>query len=83
MQHDTDLLERVVIGLNARVGDLPLVARESGLSYDTVLRIKNRENDPGYSKVRALADYLFGQASGAPLAAAVPAPRRAAGTGTQ
>lgn len=81
MQHDTDLLERVVSGLNARVGDLPLVARESGLSYDTVLRIKNRENDPGYSKVRALADYLFGQATGA--AAAVHAPRRAPGAGTQ
>lgn len=41
------------------MGDLPAVAREAGLSYDTVLRIKNRENDPGYSKVRRLADLLL------------------------
>lgn len=55
----TDLLERVVAELQSRRGDLPKVARESGVPYDTVLRIKNRESDPGYSKVRALARYLF------------------------
>lgn len=59
MAQDTDLLERVVEELERRKGDLPKVARESGLSYDTVLRIKNRESDPGYSKVRALGAYLF------------------------
>jgi hypothetical protein len=59
MSHDTDLLERVVAELERLRGDLPRVASETGLPYDTVLRIKNRENDPGYSKVRALADYLF------------------------
>lgn len=59
MNQDTDLLVRVVAELESRKGDLPKVARESGIPYDTVLRIKNRENDPGYSKVRALADYLF------------------------
>lgn len=59
MNQETDLLNRVVAELEVRKGDLPKVARESGLSYDTVLRIKNRENDPGYSKVRTLADYLF------------------------
>ena len=59
MNHAADLLERVVAELDARKGDLPKVARDSGLSYDTVLRIKNRENDPGYSKVRTLALYLF------------------------
>lgn len=59
MEHESDLLERVVSELERRTGDLPRVARESGLPYDTVLRIKNRENDPGYSKVSALARYLF------------------------
>ncbi|MBH2008317.1 MAG: hypothetical protein I8H71_01320 [Xanthomonadaceae bacterium] len=43
-------------------GDLPRVAEDSGISYDTILRIKNRQNDPGYSKVRALHDYLFAAA---------------------
>jgi hypothetical protein len=61
MNQDTDLLVRVVAELERRKGDLPKVARESGIPYDTVLRVKNRENDPGYSKVRALADYLFGK----------------------
>lgn len=46
--------------LEHRRGDLVTVARESGIAYDTVLRIKNRENDPGYSKVLALHAYLFG-----------------------
>ena len=60
MEHETDLLERVVAELTARAGDLRAVARESGIPYDTILRIKNRENDPGYSKLRALYRYLFG-----------------------
>jgi len=59
MNDPTDLLERVVAALEARRGDLPTVARESGVPYDTVLRIKNRENDPGYSRVVKLAAYLF------------------------
>jgi len=58
MQH-TDLLDRVVAELARREGQLPKVAKETGLTYDTILRIKKRENDPGYSKVRILADYLF------------------------
>jgi hypothetical protein len=55
MNHQDDLLERVVAELTARGGQLRKVAADSGLPYDTVLRIKNRENDPGYSKVRTLA----------------------------
>lgn len=74
MDHETDLLERVVAELDARRGDLPKVSRESGIPYDTVLRIKNRENDPGYSKVRALAQYLFPAA-----APTTPEPATAAG----
>lgn len=58
---DADLLERVVAELNARTGSLRKVAVESGVPYDTVLRVKNRENDPMYSLVRKLADYLFGR----------------------
>lgn len=63
MDMKTDLLERVVSELESRKGDLLKVARDSGIPYDTVLRIKNRENDPGYSKVRALASHLFRQAA--------------------
>lgn len=59
MSAESDLLERVIRELDHRRGDLREVARAADLSYDTVLRIKNRENDPGYSKVRALADVLF------------------------
>jgi hypothetical protein len=59
MDEKTDLLEQVVIALEARKGDLQSVARATGIPYDTVLRIKNRENDPGYSKVATLAAYLL------------------------
>lgn len=59
MQHKSDPLSEVVAELEKRVGQLPKVAQECGLTYDTVLRIKNRESDPGYSKVRALHNYLF------------------------
>lgn len=59
MSHDdADLLDRVVLELNERRGDLRAVADDTGIPYDTVLRIKNRENDPGYSKVRRLAEHL-------------------------
>jgi hypothetical protein len=59
MSNTPDLLDDVVAELDRRTGDLPKVAQESGIPYDTVLRIKNRENDPGYSKVRLLHQYLF------------------------
>lgn len=59
MSTQTDLLEAVIAALEARTGSLRAVAQESGLSYDTVLRIKARESDPGYSKVRRLADVLL------------------------
>lgn len=63
MSKTHDLLDAVVAELDRRKGDLPKVARESGIPYDTVLRIKNRENDPGYSKVLTLHQYLFGAAT--------------------
>jgi len=61
MSKHLDILELVVAELERRKlkGDLANVARESGIPYDTVLRIKNRENDPGYSKVQKLYDSLF------------------------
>lgn len=65
MDAHSDLLESVVAELNKRKGDLPRVAKESGVPYDTVLRIKNRENDPGYSKVLTLHRYLSQQQAAA------------------
>jgi DNA-binding phage protein len=59
MDEKIDLLDRVVEALEARKGEIARVARDTGLSYDTVLRIKNRENDPGFAKVKTLASYLF------------------------
>ena len=67
MRTQSDLLARVVAELQNRAGSLRVVAAESGVAYDTVLRIKNSENDPGYSKVKALATYL-GVDDGAPAA---------------
>lgn len=62
-----DLLDIVVSELEARSGTITTIADETGISYDTLLRIKNRENDPGYSKVKTLAEYL-----GLAVAIAVP-----------
>ncbi|MCO5355095.1 hypothetical protein [Acidovorax kalamii] len=62
MDKYADPLEKVVAELERRRGDLLAIARDCGLTYDTVLRIKNRENDPGYSKVKVLHDFLFGEA---------------------
>ncbi len=58
MTEQSDLLNDVIAELERREGALRAVAKDSGIPYDTVLRIKNRENDPGYSKVRALADFF-------------------------
>lgn len=35
------------------------VATETGISYDTVLRVKNQESDPAFGLVLALHNYLF------------------------
>lgn len=52
------LLQQVREGLEANKGRLREIAAESGLSYDTVLRIKNGEGDPGFSKVQTLSQTL-------------------------
>lgn len=59
MTAQPDILEEVVRELEKREGQLASIAREVGMAYDTVLRIKRRENDPGYSKVAALHRHLF------------------------
>lgn len=53
-----DMLDAVVAELGRRRGDLVRIAEDAGLSYDTVLRIRRRENDPGYSRVKRLAEVL-------------------------
>lgn len=59
MADPSNLLGPVVAELERRKGDLPALAKASGMSYDTILRIKNREGDPGYSKVEKLHRFLF------------------------
>lgn len=61
MSDQIDLLEQVVQELTRRQGDLAAIARGADMPYDTVLRIKRRENDPGYSRVQKLHRYLFGE----------------------
>ena len=51
----TDLLNAVRERLRGDLGNLRHVAEETDICYDTLLRIKNGEGDPGYAKVRAIA----------------------------
>ena len=53
------MLNAVVSELETRKGDLRKVATETGIPYDTILRVKNRENDPAFSRVATLYGYLF------------------------
>ena len=59
MEKPIDLLPRVVAELEKRTGSLGTVSADTGIKYDTVLRIKNGEGEPGYDKVRKLFEYLF------------------------
>ena len=54
-----NMLERVVLELQSRTGELRKVANETGIPYDTILRVKNSENDPSFSRVASLYAYLF------------------------
>lgn len=56
----------VVAELERRKGELREIAAEAGVAYDTVLRIKNGEGDPGYSKVARLAAVLLKDAEPTP-----------------
>lgn len=52
---DMDMLENVQRELASRKGHLAEIAKISRISYKTLLRIRDGEVDPGYSKVKALA----------------------------
>ena len=58
-----NMLDKVVKELESRTGDLRKVAVETGIPYDTILRVKNRENDPAFSRVAGLYAYLFPERS--------------------
>lgn len=73
-----DLLEFVRQELERRKGEIRLIADQSGIAYDTCLRIKNGEGDPGYSKVQILAIYLRGLEP-----SPKPRPRPASGPGAK
>ena len=55
----TNILQQVRDALHHQRGNLREIARESGVSYDTVLRIRDNETDPGFSKVAAIHAVLF------------------------
>lgn len=44
--------------LERRKGSIRRISKDTGIAYDTILRIKNSEGDPGFSKVEVLARYL-------------------------
>ena len=60
---DTDDLDFVVARLKESRGRLPRIHEETGIPVDTLRRIRDLENDPGYSKVRRLADYFKAQSA--------------------
>lgn len=52
------MLQFVRDELLVRRGKLRRIAKETGVSYDTLLRIRDNEVDPGYSKVKAVFEYM-------------------------
>jgi hypothetical protein len=66
----TDQLAVVRAELERRKGSLRQVADESGIPYDTVLRIKNEpDSTPAYDKVLTLLRYLRGATPAEPAQA--------------
>lgn len=60
MEKPIDLLPRVSAELGRRRGNLRQIAKDTGISYDTLARIRDQaDNSPSYSKVRDLYEYLF------------------------
>lgn len=55
---NADLLSFVRESLTKNSGRLHKIATETGVPYTTLQRIKSAKNDPGYSKVRRLADFF-------------------------
>jgi len=63
MNDQTDMLKLVQERLKDPNTVTKKVATDTGMNYDTVLRIRNGEVDPGYSKVKALYDYFIAENS--------------------
>lgn len=64
----TDQLAQVRAALESRRGGLVKVAADTGIPYDTVLRIKNEpDSTPAYTTVLKLAQF-FAQEAAAPTA---------------
>ena len=53
-----DKLQLIRNELEERKGELRKISRKTGLSYDTIMRIKRGDTEPGFYKVEALADYF-------------------------
>lgn len=54
-----NLLDQVRACLSSRKGAaLQALAKETGVKYDTLLRIRDSKTDPPFSKVHALAMYF-------------------------
>jgi predicted transcriptional regulator len=58
MNKPTSMLEVVQAELRNRAGSIRRVASETGIPYDTLLRVKNGKNDPGYSLVLKLYEFF-------------------------
>ena len=54
-----NLRQRVADELERRRGNMKRISVATGVSYDTLLRIKGLELEVGYSKVQTVHDYLF------------------------
>lgn len=56
---ETDILVYVLAQLEATRGRWPTIASESGVSYDTLTKIAQRQiEDPKVSKIQRLANYF-------------------------
>ena len=63
---ETDLLKYVLAGLERTRGTWREVSRGSGVPYDTITKIAQRQiEDPKVSKVQRLADYFRSQEAAA------------------
>ena len=61
-----DMLEQVIAALIDRGVPMTRVSEQSGVPYDTVLRVKNREGGSTYETVKRLHEHLFSQAEKVP-----------------
>lgn len=61
MSRHIDLLDAVVAELRRRQGELTQIAEATGINHKTLTRMRDRVNDPGYSKVKTLHEYLFSE----------------------